>query len=221
MKGEIYVFDPEKNAEVPYPFETRYTVGAPMATVSPTKMNVFYIGVDNPVDITVSGVSAANVIPSVTGGSISGSAGHYIVKPNGAPGSKAMVNVSAKMPDGTTKAMGKMEFRVKRVPDPVAKYIGSKGGPMTLGQAKVGAGINCELENFDFDLKFVITSFSMGANIGGEYKGADCTGPGFNSNAKDILARLKTGSKVFFDNIKAKGPDGTSRTLAPFFITCK
>lgn len=221
MKGEIYVFDPEKNAEVPYPFETRYTVGAPMATVSPTKMNVFYIGVDNPVDITVSGVSSANVLPSVTGGSISGSGGHYVVKVNGAPGTKATVNVSAKMPDGTTKAMGKMEFRVKRVPDPVAMYIGAKGGPMATATVKAGQGINCVLENFDFDLKFNITSFTMGANIGGNYMEANCSGPAFNGQAKDILGRLKTGSKVFFDNIKAKGPDGTSRTLQSFFVTCK
>ena len=221
MKGEIFVFDPEKNAEVPYPFETRYTVGAPMATVSPTKMNVFYIGVDNPVDITVSGVSAANVLPSVTGGSISGSGGHYVVKVNGAPGTKAMVNVSAKMPDGTTKAMGKMEFRVKRVPDPVAMYLGSKGGPMPLNQVKAGQGINCVLENFDFDLKFNITSFTLGANINGNFMEESCAGPAFSGKAKDILGRLKTGNKVFFDNIKAKGPDGTSRTLQSFFVTCK
>lgn len=221
MKGEIYVFDPEKNAEVPYPFETKYTVGAPMATVSPTKMNVFYIGVENPVDITVSGVSASAVKPSVTGGTLTGSNGKYIVKPTGQPGSKAVVNVSATLPNGQTKAMGSMEFRVKRVPDPVAKYIGSKGGPMGLAQAKVGQGISCELENFDFALTFTIASYTMGANIGGEYKEAQCTGAAFNGQAKDILARLKTGSKIFFDNIKAKGPDGSTRTLAPFFISCK
>lgn len=223
MKGEVYVFDPQKNAEVAYPFETKYVVGAPMATVSPTKMNVFYIGVENPVDITVSGVSASAVRPSVAGagGSIGGSNGHYMVKVSGPPGSEATVNVSATLPDGTNKAMGSMKFRVKKVPDPVATFLGSKGGGMPLAQVKVGPGLNCILENFDFDLKFNITSFTVGANIGGNYMEANCSGNAFNSQAKDILARLKTNSKLFFDNIKAKGPDGTTRTLQSFFITCK
>lgn len=222
VKGNVIVTAPDGKKQA-YPFETNYMVGAPSATISPTKMNVFYIGVENPVRIAVPGVALTSVNPSITGGSITKAAGNgeYIVKVNGTPGSKSVVSVSAKLPDGTTKQMGTMEFRVKRVPDPVAKYLGSKGGPMGLAQVKVGAGINCELENFDFDLKFNITSFTMGANIGGDYKSADCSGPAFSPAAKTILSQLKTGSKVFFDNIKAKGPDGTSRTLAPFFITCK
>lgn len=221
MKGEIYVFDPATNAEKPYPFETKYVVGAPMATISPIKMNVMYIGVDNPIDVSVSGVAAANVQASFPGCTVSGSGGHYIVKPTTAPGTKSMVTVSAKMPDGTSKAMGKMEFRIKKVPDPVGMYLGSKGGKMPLAQVKAGQGINCVLENFDFDLKFNITSFTMGANIGGNYMEANCSGPAFNSQAKDILTRLKTGSKVFFDNVKAKGPDGTTRTLQSFFVSCQ
>jgi hypothetical protein len=92
---------------------------------------------------------------------------------------------------------------------------------MATATVKAGQGINCVLENFDFDLKFNITSFTMGANIKGNYMEANCSGPAFNSQAKDILSRLGTGAKVFFDNIKAKGPDGTSRTLAPFFVTCR
>jgi gliding motility-associated protein GldM len=221
LKGDIIVFDPEKNADVAYPFETHYVVGAPMATISPIKMNVMYIGVENPIDVSVSGVAASNVQASFPGCTVSGSGGHYIVKPTTAPGTKCLVNVSAKMPDGSSKAMGKMEFRIKRVPDPVGMYIGSKGGNMATATVKAGQGINCVLENFDFDLKFNITSFTMGANIKGNYMEANCSGPAFNSQAKDILSRLGTGAKVFFDNIKAKGPDGTSRTLAPFFVTCR
>ena len=38
----------------------------PSAVVSPTKMNVFYIGVDNPVDISAPGVPAEHLRPSMT-----------------------------------------------------------------------------------------------------------------------------------------------------------
>ena len=39
-----------------YPFSQEYMVARPSATVSPTKMNVFYRGVDNPVSISASGI---------------------------------------------------------------------------------------------------------------------------------------------------------------------
>lgn len=34
------------------PFKHSYTVSESSVAVSPTKMNVFYLGVDNPVDIS-------------------------------------------------------------------------------------------------------------------------------------------------------------------------
>ena len=36
-----------------YPFLSEYQVGEPNAVISPTKMNVLYIGVDNPLAISV------------------------------------------------------------------------------------------------------------------------------------------------------------------------
>ena len=39
-----------------YPFEGSYQVAAKAVVVSPTKMNVLYIGVDNPMEISVPGV---------------------------------------------------------------------------------------------------------------------------------------------------------------------
>ena len=39
-----------------------YEVGEKSATVSAEKMNVFYIGVDNPVDISAAGVAPENIV---------------------------------------------------------------------------------------------------------------------------------------------------------------
>jgi hypothetical protein len=43
------------------PFETEYEVAAPSLVVSPTKMNVFYRGVDNPVSVSVAGYSDKDI----------------------------------------------------------------------------------------------------------------------------------------------------------------
>ena len=47
-----------------------YQVAKPMAVVSPTKMNVFYYGVPNPIDISVPGFSPEDLQVSGTGVSI-------------------------------------------------------------------------------------------------------------------------------------------------------
>jgi hypothetical protein len=49
-----------------YPFEGGYQVAAKAVVVSPTKMNVLYIGVDNPMKISVPGVGAGDVICFIT-----------------------------------------------------------------------------------------------------------------------------------------------------------
>ena len=106
--------------------EFSYEVGKGSVTVSATKMNVFYIGVPNPIKVSAAGVSSNDVKVSVGGGG-QGSltrgkgTGEYVVtvkKP--APlGQECEVRVNAK---GLNE---KALFRVKRIPDPVAKLSGN------------------------------------------------------------------------------------------------
>jgi gliding motility-associated protein GldM len=63
-----------------YPFRSSYIVAKAAVVISPTKMNVFYAGVDNPVEISVPGVSDNDIRPALSGGSMSGSKGKYVVK---------------------------------------------------------------------------------------------------------------------------------------------
>ncbi|MBL4705929.1 MAG: gliding motility protein GldM, partial [Flavobacteriales bacterium] len=50
-----------------FPFESNYIVARPSLTVSPTKMNVLYIGLTNPVSVSVPGVASGNVAVSISG----------------------------------------------------------------------------------------------------------------------------------------------------------
>ena len=54
--GIIRILDPT-GAEQDYPFKHEYIVAPPSLTVAAKKMNVFYIGVDNPVSISVPGIN--------------------------------------------------------------------------------------------------------------------------------------------------------------------
>ena len=204
-----------------YPFEAEYQVAEAGLVVSPTKMNVFYIGVDNPVDISVPGVPKANIEASMTNGSIvkDAKSGGWIVKPKAADlnGKKTAISVTTKI-DGLQKNMGSVIFRVKRVPDPVAKIASKKGGPITKNRLTAENGIFSEIENFDFEMRFRVTSFIVETIDRGFVKTQKSGSNRFTDSQYALMRNLKRGDRVTFDAIKAKGDDGSTRDLAPIIF---
>lgn len=195
------------------PFKTEYEVAAPSLVVSPTKMNVFYRGVENPVSISVAGYSATNIAPSMTNGTLARDKDGYIVKPGSGP--TAVVSVTVTNPDGTKKGMPGVEFRVKNVPNPTPYFAGKGAGDATVKRNEVNAaqGVIAKMENFEFDLKFDVVSYTVSTTIGGNLLEKECRGPFLSEDAKTVLSKVKTNQKIFIENIKAKGPDGTVRSL--------
>jgi len=79
-----------------------YTVAKPSAVISPTKMNVLYIGVDNPIDISVAGFSADKISAGISSGSLSRKGGSsYIARVRRA--GKCRISVSATDDNGNTQ----------------------------------------------------------------------------------------------------------------------
>lgn len=216
--GLIKVKNPADNSIISYPFKSEYMVARPAAVVSPTKMNVFYIGVDNPVEISAPGVSAENLSPSMAGGSLSGGKGKYNVRVQGPAGRKVNINVSAKMLGGN-KTMGTFEFRVKQIPNPVPFFSGKKGtAVISKAELNAAAGVIAVLEAFDFDLKFNIVSYDVAALINGLEVTKSTIGPALSPEQKGILSKAKVGSKVYIENVKAKGPDNTLRDIGSVIL---
>ncbi len=197
-----------------YPFKAEYEVGQSSVSVSPTKMNVFYIGVPNPVEVTASGIPAEKLHVGISQGSITKSGNGYVVNVK-TPGT-VKINVSANV-DGQTKTFPAKEFRVKRVPDPKAA-IGSDpktkyGGIIQKAILSAQPGVKAEMENFDFDLKFQVTSYTVSATIKGFTQDVNVSGPNLTPAVKQLIGQVPSGGKIYFENIKAKGPDGSIRDL--------
>lgn len=213
--GVIKVKNPATGEDTDYPFEASYTVARPAAVVSPDKMNVFYIGVDNPVSISAPGVTPANLAPSISGGgSIKGSNGKYVVNVTN-PG-KVTVTVSGKGPDGKSSVLGASEFRVKYVPDPVATIGGLDPGQVGAAQFKAQGGMIALLKDFDFDLRFNIQSFRMIYIAPRQDPQVEMvSGPTYSGRALQIIRGAKPGDRFIFDEIKALGPDKVTRKLNP------
>ncbi len=190
-----------------------YMVGASSLSVSATKMNVLFIGLENPISIAAAGVPSESLSASISQGSLRKTGvGEYMAKVTTV--GNATVNVSAKI-EGATKNMGAMKFRVMRVPDPVAEIGGEKGGRMRAAVFRVQQGVAAKLENFYFDIKFPITHFTMGfAGTGfNDYVEVQSNSALFTAEMKSLMNRCKPGTRVFFDDIRAKAPDGTTRNL--------
>lgn len=201
-----------------YPFKSEYMVAKPALVVSPTKMNVLYIGVENPVSISVPGVPTENLSPSLSGGTLrpGKEKGEFIAEVKG--GSEAIVSVSAKfMVDGkaTTKNMGQFKFRVKRVPDPVAYIANKKDGLVSANELIAAGAVIPKMENFDFDLQFKITAFDLSMNMQGDFITKSVNGNKLSAEMATMLKSAKKGTKIYIEEVKAVGPDGVPRKLAP------
>ena len=209
-KGLIDFKGPKGDIEH-YPYEIEYQVAAPSTTISATKMNVFYIGVPNPVDIAASGVAKDKVSAAISSGSISKSGDGWVVNVKSA--GKVNVSVSAEV-DGSRKSMGSMEFRVKKIPTPIAEIAGKNSGAIPKGRLAVTSGIVAQMEDFLFDVRVVVSDFKfVYTQANGLSKEIPVKGPRFNETIKNIIRRIKPGSRVTFEEIHATMPDGERRKL--------
>lgn len=209
----IIKFKPVGGEEQVEKFETEYEVATPNLVVSPTKMNVFYRGVENPVSISVSGYSDKDIVASMTNGTLSKGKDGYIIKPGKDP--EATVTATVTNPDGSKKSMPGMKFRVKNVPNPSPYFAGKSVNDETIKKSEVTAaqGVIAKMENFEFDLKFEIVGYRVTMIVGGTPIEKTTNGAALSGDMKEMLAKAKPGQKIYIEAIKARGPDGTVRNL--------
>jgi gliding motility-associated protein GldM len=190
------------------PFENEYEVAKPSMTVSPTKMNVFYLGLDNPVSISVPGISANNISVSMTNGTIVQGATGFSVRPK--EQGQAVITVSA-MIDGQTKLIGSTPFRVKRTPDPLAYVANKVEGTISKAELLAQQGVLSKIPDFDFELKFTVQSFVVSTTRGGFVVDKSATGNRFTQEQIDLMNGLNPGNRLLIGSIVVRGEDGTTR----------
>ena len=202
------------------PFTAEYQVAEPNLVVSATKMNVFYLGVPNPVEISIPGVPADRVMPSTNNGRISASGGAYVVNPTKEGTSQITVSVRE---DGGVRSRGSKTFRVRKVPNPDATFAGfGSGASLSKSQILAELGPKAKMPDwFEFDLEFTVTSFSLATYVQGFYKEEPATSGTFSAAQRDVLRNLNPGAKLYLNDVMAVGPDGSSRNLGTIFIKVK
>lgn len=210
------------------PFKSSYTVIEPMATISPTMMNVLYAGIANPISISVPGVPMNQVQATMTNGTLTRNGDQWVAHP-GKVGSEAEISVSATI-EGSTQKVGSMKFRVRKLPDP-SPYLAIKDGNgnivhykgtpkrISKGALMESGGLGAAIDDDILNVTYSVVSFStvffdqMGNAIPELSDGAK-----FSARQKEQFRRLKVGKSFFINNIKAKGPDGITRDISPMEV---
>ncbi len=232
ITGNITTEDEYGNPNIQSFDPVSFEVAEPSATVSATKMNVLYAGVDNPMSISVPGFSARDIKPRLSDGSpLTPRGSAYIARPR-TPNRNINVIVNAVV-EGKTTVVGQYPFRVKSLPPPTAFVQYPKenaGGSTTRENFASGRirkrdllnayGIVAELLDSDFDVTYNVIGFDMTFyDTMGNARTFSSSGSKFTTDQVNRIKSLARGKQFFISNIKAKGPDGVERRLPPIDVT--
>lgn len=186
-----------------------------VVAAAPLKMNVFYIGVDNPLRVAVTGIPANELSLRLVGaGALRGNNGDYVVTVS-QPG-EVTIQIFRKQGAKET-LLGEEKYRVKRIPDPAPK-LGGKYSSQTISLKTLVAMPNVEvvLENFLFDATCEVLGYEL--TIVPAKKDPtvlSVQGSRFPQRAFEMFDMLDSlGGAVFIDDIKIKCPgDAASRNV--------
>jgi len=195
-KGVINYKNPSGQI-VPYYFQQEYQVAKPSMTVSPTRMNVLYFGIANPVSISVPGFSSRDISVTMTNGRIEQTANGFMAYPEKVT-EKSFITVSTTI-DKVVKQMGTAEFRV---------------GLISKNELMAEQGVFAEIPDFDFEMKFQVLSFIVSTSKGGFIVDKPTSGARFSQEQRDLFKGLTRGNRLYIENIMVKGEDGLTRTLS-------
>lgn len=216
-------FDKNDNRWVTVPKQTiKYYVGQPQATISLDAMKILYKGLDNPLTVSASGVPLNDLV--VTAGPnltlVPAGPGKFLARVSANNG-ETTITIRGKRSDGSIEDFGTQKYRLGRVPDPVPLVAGETGGAVPVNRMKAQQGVFAKLIGFPYDIKYTVVSYTLfhvpkrgEASAPVEVSGQFLNHPQGSAAARAIMDNLQVGDRLYFENIKAAGPDGTRKLPA-------
>lgn len=205
-------------------FSSVNMLSAQKSSVSVDKNNFFYVGLDNPITVTVENCSCNSLRVKTSNGKIIGSGCSYIYRIDTSIVKNlsnwyTYIIVSKKM-KGKTQNLSKFFFRLKSVPDPFPKVGNSIKDNISLEELKNTRLLKAEMESFDYSINFKVNSFTVSA-IRSDSKlcnEINNLGNRFNEETILLINQLKKNDIIIFDNIFVNGEDGSLRHLKPLSL---
>jgi gliding motility-associated protein GldM len=206
------IFD-QDGEELEVPVEQTFaTIPKPnSATIAADKMNVVYIGVDNPMTISFAGIPDNKVSASAPGLSkVKGNS--YVMKPRG--GKEVTINVKGTLPDGKP-VTDNATFRIKSLPRPTGMVSGQYENVKKTRSSLAISTISAEFLDFDFKLTPQVKSFLF--QVPGK-PSITVTGNKLDARAKSLLSQARRGDLVQIANIQAVVPGVNVKSVSAVVI---
>jgi len=205
-----------------YHFKSEYIVAKPSYAISAKKMNVFYIGTDNPVSISVSGIPKNRLTLSISAGTLKRdpSSDDWIVNIS-AGFSETIISITANI-NGIQKKMGSKRFRVKKLPDPIATIANKNSGVLRREIMIAAATLIPKMPNdFEFEHSFKIVSFTLTIQKGFRVYHYYSENSYLTDEMIEQINRTIKGQNIVFENIIATDPDGIDRLLSSIILAIR
>lgn len=187
-------------------------------TITADRMNVFYLGVDNPVRITATGINADKIFPSSNNGKIRRGLNDFKVSPERV--GECIISVIGVDAKGDTLCLGNRNFRVNNFPTPRARIVGKSEGEinkMDLMKAQT-VDINYDMD-FSIDTSktkvsdFIILFSQFGSDYEEFAKSNKIT-----TRQKALFSRLNHGQFLIINDIHATNQFGKKIELEPIIL---
>lgn len=215
-KMRVELTDPVTGEIKEFEKQFGYEVGERSVSVAAEKMNVLYVGVENPLAISAAGVRG-QIKVTATGTELEKrSNGKYMAKPRST--GEAVITVSGPGLNPTS-----FRYRVKRIPDPVPALGTLRGGDVAAGTFRAQQGLIPILEQFDFEARCNVISFEMARKPrSGDVMLVTNQGPRYESDTRRLVDQADHGDTYYVDRIRVKCPgDVSTRELSGMIFRIK
>ena len=205
--GVIDMLDPSTNKMEEFPFQGSFVVAPPAVSVSATKMNVVYRGINNP--IAVGGGVGGEISASASSGTLTRTGnGTY----NLLPGAADEVTISV---TSAGSSLGSMKFRVKDLPKPQALIRNVVNGQVSKSALQAAGRVEAEMKDFDFDgVHYDVVGYTFRYKTkSGTTKEAKANSGGFTDEIRTAISQSNVGDMFVFTAIQVRGNDGKTKTL--------
>lgn len=220
--AKIEVRDSVTGKNKTYLAESGYYVDIPIAIISAIKMDIFYIGIENPINAYLPGSKVEDLIVTCENGELKNNNGYYSITVKSGKPDFATIKVLNKVNGGTSRTFTK-DFKIRPLP-PVSVSLNSKVGGfisnLELSQCNfISAGFDA---SFPYHaIGYFIQSYECIIQSNGELKKFSINGSQISPELKSAFENCKTGDMVVFYNISAISPSAPKMDIKSgpvFFI---
>lgn len=190
----------------------------PVAQISLLNNNTLYVGVDNPVSITVPGNDTISLNVNITVGTITKVTNReeYIIRIDKLPSNNKKGKVTIKgIANGIEETIGEFDFNIKHLPNPIAEIAGQTDGKINKEKLLEAGAIEPYNQYNEFGLTYQITGYTFVTIINGDWIPQKVYGGKFPYTVERVIINGKRKQQLFFLHIQAKGPGGIIRNLNP------